>query len=149
MVWSHELHMEYNDAYTLWAWHVAMVPHLLELPCPAPQSVHLDALMVGLGLELRDGLLLLGAVELDLLQGGLHRAKLLLQGWHMLLLLRGRKKKKVDVFFCVCHYRFCAHIHLKKDAEENSTVSRLKAHCPSPTDCYRALLTCSIRFNVY
>ena len=55
-----------------------MVPHLLELPYPAPQSVHPDALMVGLGLKLSDGLLLLGAIELDLLQRGMQRAKLLL-----------------------------------------------------------------------
>lgn len=42
-------------------------PDLLELLYPAPQSVHLGALMAGLALQLRDGLLLLGAVELDLL----------------------------------------------------------------------------------
>lgn len=54
-------------------------PDLLELFYPAPQSVHLNALLAVLGLQLRDGLLLLGAVELDLLQGRTHRAKLLLQ----------------------------------------------------------------------
>lgn len=66
-------------------------PDLLEFLDPAPQSVHLDALMAVLGLQLRDGLFLLGAVELDLLQGGTHRAQLLLQGRHMLLLLTENK----------------------------------------------------------
>lgn len=67
---------------------------LLQLLYPAPQTVHLDALLAVLHLQLRDGLFLLGAVELDFLQGGTHRAKLLLQGRHMLLLLRGNKRWK-------------------------------------------------------
>ena len=59
-----------------------------------------------------------------------------------------RRRRKLMFSFAYAITGF-VRIHLKKDAEENSTVSRLKAHCPSPTDCYRALLTCSIRFNVY
>lgn len=52
---------------------------LLQLLYPAPQSVHLYILMAVLGLQLRDGLLLLGAVQLGLLQGGTQGAQLLLQ----------------------------------------------------------------------
>lgn len=66
-------------------------PDLLEFFYPAPQSVHLNALLAVLGLQLRDGLFLLRAVELDLLQRGTHRTKLLLQGRHVLLLLKGNK----------------------------------------------------------
>lgn len=46
-----------------------MVPDLLELLYPAPQTVHLYALLAVLDLQLRDGLFLLSAVKLDLLQG--------------------------------------------------------------------------------
>lgn len=66
-------------------------PDLLELLYPAPQSIHLDALLAILGLQLRDGLFLKRALELDLLQGGTQQAKLFFQGRHMLLLLKGDK----------------------------------------------------------
>lgn len=66
-------------------------PDLLKLLYPSPQTVHLDALLAVLHLQLRDGLFLLGAVVLYLLQGGTHQAKLFLQCRYMLLLLMGNK----------------------------------------------------------
>lgn len=63
------------------------VPDLVELVYSAPQTLHLYVLLAVLELQLGDGLFLLAAVELDLLQRRTHRVKLLLQRRHMLLLL--------------------------------------------------------------
>lgn len=47
-----------------------LLTDLLKLLYPAPQTVHLNALLAVLGLKLRDALFLLGAVELQVLHGG-------------------------------------------------------------------------------
>lgn len=44
------------------------VPDLVELVYPAPQALHLYVLLAVLQLQLGDGLFLLAAVELELLQ---------------------------------------------------------------------------------
>lgn len=64
--------------------------YLLKLLYPAPQAVHLHALVAALRLQLRDALFLLGAMQLQLLHGRTQGAQLLLQGRHVLLLLVGR-----------------------------------------------------------
>lgn len=67
-------------------------PDLVELVYPAPQTLHLYVLLAVLELQLGDGLFLLAAVELELLQRRTYRVKLLLQRRHVLLLLRERSK---------------------------------------------------------
>ena len=68
----------------------AGAPDLLQLLRAAPQSVHPHAQLAVLGLQLRDGLLLLRGVELHLLQAAAHTAELLLHRGHVLLLLMGK-----------------------------------------------------------
>lgn len=72
------------------------VPDLVELVYPAPQTLHLYVLLAVLELQLGDGLFLLAAVELELLQRRTHRVKLLLHRRHMLLLLREDKDLNKD-----------------------------------------------------
>lgn len=67
------------------------LPDLVELVYPAPQALHLDVLLVVLELQLRDGLFLLAAVQLQLLQRRAQRVVLVLQRRHVLLLLREGK----------------------------------------------------------
>lgn len=70
-------------------WMKKRLSDLVELVYPALQALHLDVLLVVLELQLRDGLFLLAAVELQLLQRRAQRVELLLQRRHVLLLLRG------------------------------------------------------------
>lgn len=72
--------MEYDDSYIVsLQCSGSRSPDLLKLFYPPAQAVRLDALLAVLGLQLRDGLFLLGGVKLDLLHGATHQAKLLLQ----------------------------------------------------------------------
>lgn len=76
-------------------------PDLLQLLQPTAQAVHLHALLAVLGLQLRDGLFLLGGRQLDLLQGATQEAQLLLQRGDVFLLLGEEQRRRALTKFNV------------------------------------------------